>query len=128
MIFKTSSDKPDLASKKASKRSYNAMSLFDVLTEEKLLGGSLHQKLLQQLSITVGVPDEYYDALYKPLITAFVEHVQVLPTKVGGDLCTLLNHGLARAYFAVDHYKKIILFSKTICTLISSSVLFYCVK
>ena len=92
---------------KAKGKSYTPKSVFEVLTAEQLLAAAPYQKLLKKITKLVDVSDEHYQALYAALIDQFVEYAQVLPVTVGGDLCSLLNRGLARAYFAVDHYKKI---------------------
>ncbi len=100
MIFKTHFDKA------TGSQSYDELTLFQVLLAEKLLDGVLYENLLKKLPKLIGVPDEYYQALYVPLINNFVEHVQALPVVNGGSVCGLMNTGLARAYYSVERYIK----------------------
>jgi hypothetical protein len=98
MIFQARADKADKS------RGYNELTLLQVMTSEALLEGAVYQKLLSKLPKLVGLPDEYYQALYMPLISNYVEHVQALPVDNGGQLCSMMNVGLARAYYSVEHY------------------------
>ncbi len=106
MIFAATQDKPVSKDKTPRQKPYTDKSLFEVLPANQLLSTDLHKKILKKLQIVVGVPDEYYQALYVPLINAFAEYAQLIPAIVGGPLGSMLNYGLARSYFAVDHFKN----------------------
>lgn len=79
--------------------------LLPVMTSEKLLAAGRHQAVLRQLKDTCGLPEEYYEAFYRPMVDAFVEFVQVLPTEFDGPLCGMMNEGIARAMIAMQTYQ-----------------------
>lgn len=100
-IFRTGTDK-------ATKRDqYNELTLFQVLEAEKLLAGKKYQNLLKKLPKLIGIQEEYYQTIYMKLIENFVEHVQALPFANGHGICSLMNRGLARAYYTVEAYQEL---------------------
>lgn len=104
MIFKSSRNQVDhLLDNQSSRYTYTERTLFKVLAPEELLG-ELHQKLIHKLPALLQLPNDYFQALYIPLIDQFASLVQALPTEPGGAVCGLLNEGLARAYFTMEQY------------------------
>jgi len=86
-------------------QTYKEGYLLPVMDAQKLLEAGRHHAVLRQLKDTCGVPAEYFDAFYMPLVNAFVGFVQILPTEFTGPLSGMMNEGIARAMIAMQTYQ-----------------------
>lgn len=82
--------------------SYHSNSVFPVLTIDQLIPEVERKGYLKRVQDLVALPKEHFDALYVPLVTNFVEFVQVLPMTYGESLTSLLQAGLRHGLMAVQ--------------------------
>lgn len=88
--------------KGAQLKNYSENTLFPVMSYQDLFPEFEEKVYLRRLQDMVAVPEDHFDAVYKALLTQFVEFVQVLPENYGDDLGSLLNDGLRRGLFSVQ--------------------------
>lgn len=80
--------------------------LYPVLRAAELLAHPKRALLLERIEQNTHLDSEYYDRLYRPLITDVVEFVQVLPYHVGGALGSLMDYSLERGALALRMYNE----------------------
>lgn len=85
---------------------FNEKNLYPVVASVRLLSSLARRKALQEIKEVAGVPDEYYDSLYKELVNNFVSFVQILPVNNEAKLASLLDEGLMRGLYALQIQQK----------------------
>lgn len=83
-------------------QNYTEASLFPVLSADRLVPAVDQKSYLAKLNETLQMPVEHFEALYKDLLTNFIEYVQILPDYYGGHLGSMIYEGMHRAHLAVQ--------------------------
>ena len=102
-MFDTS--KPSRTTKPGAKYYKNGYAL-PVFIAADLLQSRQHQAWFEQVKQLVDLPDELFNRYYLPLIDGFAEYVQLLPSKTGAYLGSLLNISLSRSLAALVELQK----------------------
>lgn len=87
---------------KTAIQNYSEASLFPVLSADQLVPVVDQKSYLAKLNETLQLPVEHFEALYKDLLTNFIEYVQILPDYYGGRLGSMIYEGMHRAHVAVQ--------------------------
>lgn len=101
---------------------FSERSIFPVLPAKSLLSSLQRQNYLNDIRALSKIPQNYYDALYQPLIDNFVEFVQILPSNNEAKLYSMIDDGLLRGLYAlklqneegnakIDHLMNYVLWS-----------------
>ncbi len=85
--------------------SESKITLYPILTAERLLAHPKRRLLLEKIKKVCGLELRYYQMCYESLIYQFAELVQGLPFQVGGGVGTLMDYGLERAELILQLYK-----------------------
>ena len=87
---------------KKSVQNYTEASIFPILTANQLVPAADQRSYLTKLNERLRLPKEHFDALYAELLTSFIQYVQVLPSRYGGRLGSMIYEGMHRAHLAIQ--------------------------
>jgi|GEM_PF-2881629 len=87
-------------------KSYSLGQLLPVWPQSRLLAGSRHQNLIQEIQKLSALPEAHFKVLYRSAISHYAEFVQVIPEEAQSALGGLLNLGLARGVLGLRQFTE----------------------
>ena len=89
---------------KSGQQHYQAGMILPVVQSEALTKDTNFSGIIRQLRDLCDLSEEYFSLLYEATLEYFAAYVQVLPSKMENNLCSLWIEGLARAVMALKIY------------------------